>query len=167
MKHKESDLQIRCIKWFRYQYPAFALLMHHPKNEGHGDRRSGAIAKAEGVTAGVADIILHVPSFDLSSPVCCDTIATNPTLYYSLAIELKTPTGRQSPEQHQWQRLFEASGGRYVIIRSYDDFVAEVTRYMLNVPLYVTKTVTATHKQLIAEEDEQVRQQMKKFLNEE
>lgn len=165
MKHKESDLQIRCIKWFRYQYPPFAMLMHHPKNEGHGNRRQGAIAKAEGVTPGVADIILHVPSY-LYYPGDGSTVSSVST-YTSLAIEMKTSTGRQSPEQRQWQRLFEASGGRYVIIRSYDEFVSEVTRYMISVPIRIADAIRAAHRQIEDEKDRQVVSQLKKFLKQE
>lgn len=35
-----------------------------------------------------------------------------------IAIEIKTPTGRQSPEQRQFQQLVERIGGVYVILRS-------------------------------------------------
>lgn len=163
MKHKESDLQIRCIKWFRYQYPPFAMLMHHPKNEGHGNRPQGAIAKAEGVTPGVADIILHVPSY-----INCQAEGITHIIFYtSLAIEMKTATGRQSPEQRQWQRLFEASGGRYVIIRSYDEFVSEVTRYMISVPIRIADAIRAAHRQIEDENDRHTVAHLKKFLKQE
>lgn len=60
MKHKESDLQIRCVKWFRYQYPEYARLLEHPHNEGNAfNRRQQSIANAEGVTKGVADSLYH------------------------------------------------------------------------------------------------------------
>ena len=45
-----------------------------------------------------------------------------------LAIELKTPTGRQSPEQRAFQRMVEAMGGVYLLCRSVDDAVAGVAR---------------------------------------
>lgn len=38
-----------------------------------------------------------------------------------VAIEIKTPTGRQSPEQRQHQALVESKGGVYAILRSVDD----------------------------------------------
>lgn len=158
MKHKESDLQIRCVKWFRYQYPAYARLLEHPHNEGNGfNRRQQSIANAEGVTKGVADLILHVPSFPGQE--------TDWTFsYISLAIEMKTSKGTQSPEQKTWQRLFEAAGGRYVIIRSYDDFVAEVTRYMLFVPQGIDKRIKQAYADILREEDEKLKKQMQSFL---
>ncbi len=48
--HRESDMQIRCVKWFRITYPEFAYLLFHPHNEGNAfNRRQQAIANAEGV----------------------------------------------------------------------------------------------------------------------
>lgn len=38
-----------------------------------------------------------------------------------VAIEIKTPTGRQSPEQRLFQQLVERKGGTYVVLRSVDD----------------------------------------------
>jgi len=38
-----------------------------------------------------------------------------------VAIEIKTPTGRQSPEQRTFQQLVERKGGVYVVLRSVDD----------------------------------------------
>lgn len=37
------------------------------------------------------------------------------------AVEIKTPTGRQSPAQKQMQQDIQAAGGRYLILRSIDD----------------------------------------------
>lgn len=162
MKHKESDLQIRCIKWFRYQYPAYARLMEHPHNEGNGfNRRQQAIANAEGVTKGVADLILHVPSF--SSSKTDKELTVN--IYHSLAIEMKDVNGKQSPEQKTWQRLFEAAGGLYLIIRDYDSFVEEVTRWMLSVPQYIDKAVKDTHAEIMAEEDRKAIELLKEITS--
>ena len=157
-KHEESDLQIRCIKWFRYQYPAYARLMEHPKNEGTGDRRRGSIAKAEGVQPGVADLILHVPAafnekrmFERS--------------YFSLAIEMKTSTGRQSHAQKEWQQFFEAAGGRYIVVRSYEEFTDEVCKYISRVPLIIHDRITNLHANLQKEADERAKEQFKKIIN--
>lgn len=38
-----------------------------------------------------------------------------------VAVEIKTPTGRQSTEQKQFQQLVERKGGIYVVLRSVDD----------------------------------------------
>ncbi len=163
MKYKESDLQIRCIKWFRYQFPAYARLMEHPKNEGNGNRRQGSIAKAEGVQAGVADLILHVPSFDMDIMRQKESTAGD-IMLHSLAVEMKTKKGCQSREQKQWQRYFEAAGGKYIIIRSYDDFVDTVSRYLHNVPATIANNIQAVHAQMEREADEEARAQFQKLL---
>lgn len=38
-----------------------------------------------------------------------------------LAVEIKTPTGRQSPEQRTFQGCVELNGGEYVVLRSVKD----------------------------------------------
>lgn len=45
-----------------------------------------------------------------------------------LAIEVKTPTGRQSEQQRSFQRMVEAAGGLYVLARSVEEAVQAVTR---------------------------------------
>lgn len=42
--------------------------------------------------------------------------------YYGL--EVKTPKGRQSPEQKEFQSFVESHGGKYFVVRSIDDVVA-------------------------------------------
>jgi hypothetical protein len=39
----------------------------------------------------------------------------------ALYVEIKTPTGRQSPEQKQFQQKVERHGAMYRIVRSVDD----------------------------------------------
>ena len=55
-------------------------------NRGYGDKIRGAIAKAEGVKAGVPDIFFPWPCFGFAG----------------LFIELKKPKGRTSPAQDEW-----------------------------------------------------------------
>lgn len=160
MKYRESSLQMQCVASFRYRWPHYAKLLEHPKNEGGAiTRRQGGIAKAEGVTAGVADLILHVPAY------ITDASVRHSDCYQSLAIELKTKKGTQRHEQKQWQRLFEAAGGKYVIIRSLDDFIGIVTNYMLNVPQDVDSAVRKVYSDMLREEDEAAKEQFAKLLN--
>ena len=44
-----------------------------------------------------------------------------------LGMEVKSPTGRQSPEQRQFQLLVESKGGIYLLVRSVDDAIAQIT----------------------------------------
>ena len=160
-KHKESDLQIRCVKHFRYEYPEFARLLYHPHNEGNAfNRLQQSIANKEGVVKGVADLILQVPSyFSLAGD---DKLI----IKQSLAIELKDGRkGRQSSEQITWQRLFEAAGGIYLVVRNYDDFVFAVDKWMLYVPLKIKQAVQETYTQIQAEEDRQAIALLKKITH--
>lgn len=150
-QHKESELQIQCVRWFAYEYPHLRMLLYHPQNEGTANGRvRGAIAKAEGVVAGVADLILQVPS---ENGVSC------------LAIEMKTLTGRQSPEQKLFEKYITAADGKYVVVRTFDDFKFIVTKYVNGI---YPDTITALRKlynaQLQAEEDK-ARERMRKLVN--
>ena len=159
-KHKESDQQIRFVNWFRYHYPAFARLLEHPHNEGNAfNRHQQVIANKEGVTKGVADLLLHVPSL-------IGDLGNNSSLimFTSLAIEMKTLKGTQSPEQKTWQRLFEAAGGKYIIGRDFDKLTAEVTTYMENVPACIFNAVTETHANIQAEGDREAVELLKKIV---
>jgi hypothetical protein len=44
----------------------------------------------------------------------------------ALAIEVKSATGRQRPEQRAWQKRWESAGGIYLLARDVDVTVAEV-----------------------------------------
>lgn len=115
-RHIESQLQRQCVAWFRLQYPKHARLLFAVPNGGGRSRVEAAIMKAEGVTAGVSDLILLEPRGG----------------YGALCIEMKTrsKSSRQSDSQKEWQAATEAAGNKYVVCRSLDTFMAEVTKYM-------------------------------------
>ena len=72
--HDESELQQRCVAWFRDTFPAIAPLLIAVPNAARRNARTGAILKREGLTAGVADLILLVGRGE----------------FHSLCIEMKT-----------------------------------------------------------------------------
>ncbi len=113
-RHTESKMQIACKRWFDYQYPHFSKLLFAVPNGGQRGKFEAAIMKAEGTTAGVSDMILLVAKKG----------------YSSLCIEFKTKTGRQSDSQKEWQEIAEKHGNKYVIIRSFEQFVRVVTAYL-------------------------------------
>ena len=117
MRHEESRIQQACIRWFRLQYPKLALVMFSVPNGGARRRIEGAIMKAEGVTRGVADLLLLYPSKH----------------YHGLAIEMKTQKGRQQPSQKIWQRAVEDAGYKYIIVRSIEEFIDAVNGYLREV----------------------------------
>ena len=112
--HIESEMQRSCKKWFDLQYPKLSRLLFAVPNGGARNSREAAIMKAEGVTAGVADMILLIPRHG----------------YGSLCIEFKTREGHQSDSQRHWQADAEANGNKYVVIRSVEQFVNEIKKYL-------------------------------------
>lgn len=114
MRHDESLIQRACVRWFRMQYPELATCLISVPNGVCTSASQGRILKAEGMTAGAADLLLLVPRGGCGS----------------LALELKTSTGRQSDAQKKWQRDYERAGNRYVICRSFDEFMTEVNEYL-------------------------------------
>ena len=145
---REGGLQIQCVTWFRAQYPAFARLLYHAKNEAAHSSKAVAIQAAAGVVPGVPDLILALPAIygsneetqEQSGTLCCGDGAAS-AFSLSLGIELKYgKTNNQSPAQREYQRFYEAAGHRYIVARSLDDFITAVRSYMAHVP---TQTIDA------------------------
>lgn len=116
MRHLEDQLQMSCVQYFDLKYRRIARLLHHSPNGGKRDAREAARFKAMGVRAGFPDLLLLYPSHNC----------------HFLAMELKSEKGKQSPYQKEYQSLIEAVGGRYIIIRTLDQFIQEVNNYLHN-----------------------------------
>lgn len=116
MTHEESILQRSCIKDFRDIYPKYELVMFAVGNGGKRGAVEAAIMKAEGVTAGVADVLFLVPNKH----------------YHGLCIEFKTrsKSSRQSDHQKAWQAAIEPQGYKYAIVRDAEEFWDLVTGYL-------------------------------------
>jgi hypothetical protein len=105
-KRPEQVMQAEIIRWYRSQYPEphpmYYLLVSNDNNAISAQQ--GMKAKAQGRVAGVADLTFYKPG---GQPIL---------------IELKTPTGRQSPDQKIWQKAIENARYSYVIVRSLEEF---------------------------------------------
>ena len=123
-KDIEHALQCACVHWFRLQYPEYATLLFAVPNGGARNAITGARLKDEGVTAGVADLILLLPQWFTTWR------GEKGCKYAGLCIEMKTPTGRQSPEQRAWQAAVEAPGYKYAIVRDVLGFVKLIQDYL-------------------------------------
>lgn len=110
---EEHRIQCSCVNWYRLQYPKMRHNLFSIPNGGRRDTISGAKLKAEGVLAGVADLVL---------------LKSN-RFYGALLIEMKTKKGTQSDEQKDWENKITQDGYKYVVCRSLDDFIREVTKY--------------------------------------
>ncbi|MCK9592703.1 MAG: VRR-NUC domain-containing protein [Methanoregula sp.] len=122
MKSREANLQSACVKYFRYQYPKLAGVFFHVPNGGSRNAIEAKNLKIQGVVPGVADLILLKPSGQ----------------YSSLCIEMKAGTGRQSESQKQFQQAAEKAGNKYVIVRTFEEFVDNIHRYLNNCSEYIT-----------------------------
>ena len=114
---QEHRLQCACVQWFRTQHPKFSHNLFAVPNGGRRDKVTGAKLKAEGVLAGVADLILLKSNAD----------------YGALLIEMKTGSGKQSEVQGRWQKAIEKDGYKYVLCRSLEDFMREINAYLKEV----------------------------------
>ena len=115
-RHIESHLQQMCISWFRLQYPDIGKLLFAVPNGGARNRTEAAIMKAEGVTAGVADLILLLGRGGFNA----------------LCIEMKTPDRRSvlSDAQIEWRSLAITNGNRHVVCRTIEEFQSEIRWYL-------------------------------------
>lgn len=118
-KHNDEEhhIQCACVKYFNLKYPKLKGRLFAVPNGGRRDAVTGGKLKDEGVTAGVSDLILLKSNRD----------------YGALLIEMKTPVGRQSDSQKEWQKIICENGEyKYVVCRSLDDFIREVDDYLKN-----------------------------------
>ena len=161
MNHEESRLQQQCVAWFRAQYPQYARLLIHPINEGSGhtqtDRRRQGIHKAEGAVAGVPDLILFVPSVFASGEMAG-------LMCHGLGIEMKTAKGRQSQEQRDFQRMFDAANYMYVVVRSLDDFCETVKFYLETATQYMRKKLYTTHQEIAKAAEEREKEKFYRII---
>ena len=115
--NEEHRIQCSCVRWFSLTHPKLKGRLFAVPNGGRRDEVTAKKMKAEGVVAGVADLILLKSTHD----------------YGALLIEMKTLKGKQSELQKKWQSsLCSNEEYKYVICRSLDDFMREVDNYLQN-----------------------------------
>ena len=111
---KEAALQTACVRWFRLQYPEYAHLLFAVPNGGSRNLKEAAHLKQQGVTAGVSDLILLVPSYPC--PFLC--------------IEMKVGRNKQTEAQKAFQQQVESVGGAYVVCYSFEHFAGAINAYL-------------------------------------
>lgn len=114
---EEHRIQCECIRAFRYKYPKLRHNLFAIPNGARRDKITGAKLKAEGVLAGVSDLIF---------------LKSN-RFYGALLIEMKTPKGRQQETQKDWERKITADGYKYVVCRSVGEFMDEIEDYLKDI----------------------------------
>ena len=123
MREEEHNIQCACVRWFNYQWPEYRGLLFAVPNGGARNKATAGKLKAEGVVAGVADLILLVPAkYRINAYL--------EAIFPALCIEMKTAKGRQSPEQKEWQVKVEAHGYKYAVCHSLDEFINTINNYL-------------------------------------
>jgi len=116
VKLTEHRIQAGLFKWAKLasaRHPELAFLFAIP-NGGARDLITGAMLKAEGVKRGVPDLFLPA--------------AAGP--FHGLFLEMKTASGRLSPEQHRWQHSLIEQGYACVTAHSLEQAIDTLTRYL-------------------------------------
>lgn len=91
--HTESNEQIAAMDWLRAQHPKIALHTMHIGNERKASYYAGYIMKRMGVLKGASDLFIAWPTGG----------------FHGLFIEIKSKTGRPTPQQNEFiARMIEA-----------------------------------------------------------
>lgn len=93
--------------WMWENEPSLRRLCFHPNNEANLGPLAGAMNKAKGVVAGVADYIMLVPN----------------QTSHGLCIEFKVPGGVQSDKQQDFEQKVKAMGYRYEVAYSTEEAI--------------------------------------------
>lgn len=107
-------MQCACVRWYRLQQRGAERTLFAVPNGGARNIATAARLKEEGVVAGVADLFLAAPNRH----------------HHGFFIEMKTPTGRQSDTQKEFQKQVEARGYKYAICRTLHEFAEAVKEYL-------------------------------------
>ena len=116
MKVTEHHIQAALFKWAKLatsRHPGLRLMFAIP-NGGARNPITGAMLKAEGVKPGVPDIFLPLPV----------------GRFHGLFLEMKTPVGRLSPEQREWQMRLRNRGYAAVTAYGLEEAIDLLTRYL-------------------------------------
>ena len=111
---QESRLQQACVRWFAYLPGIDQRFLVAVPNEGRRSKATSGRMKAEGMVAGVSDLILFHPKAQRRP----------------LFLECKLPKGRQSPSQKDFEAIYTAAGYQYRVFRSFEDFAHLVCEYL-------------------------------------
>jgi hypothetical protein len=67
---------------------------------------------------------------------------------------MKTPTGSQSQQQKDYQKMFEAAGYRYIVVRTLEQFKQVVNDWIAHVESDRRRNIASAHVELINAQDQ-------------
>jgi|YNPBryulayer2012_1023412.scaffolds.fasta_scaffold42434_1 hypothetical protein len=113
MKHKESELQRACLKYFKLKYPN--ILIFAIPNGGKRHIITASIMKREGVVRGIPDLFIAYPNGK----------------YAGMFIELKVGTNKLTKHQKEIINVLEKAGYYVTVCYTINEFIKEVDNYMI------------------------------------
>lgn len=114
MKHEESKLQKTVVQYLRLEFRNCGALVFAVPNGGKRNIVEARIQVAEGTLHGVSDLIILLPNAR------------------TVFVEMKTPTGKQSEYQKEFEKNVTNLKFDYVIWRTIDDAIAWVKKARQN-----------------------------------
>lgn len=113
--NEEADIQSEFFNQAKIFFPNIPeKLLFAVPNGGSRNKLEAINLKRQGIKSGVADVLLLIPRGGFAS----------------LCLEFKTKTGKQSPEQKEFQKQAENCGSKYVIVRSVKEAIDEMKIYL-------------------------------------
>jgi hypothetical protein len=127
-KNEESQMQRNLIRWWSIACRGFGIhewMLFSIPNGGGGGEKRGYWLRLEGARRGPPDLVLTVPRAKWGG-------ITDPRnhSFAGLFLELKTPTGRLSPEQKIFHEHLTKNGYRVAVCRSLDEAVKTIAEYL-------------------------------------
>ena len=117
--NEHSRLQAACIKYFRYQYNEYKLLLFSipngiPLSNQHVRTKIYKKLKEEALQPGVPDLFLAVGN----------------SIYNGMFIEIKSKKDRLRKKQVDMIRALEQQNYKCVVVRSVDEFIEVIKEYL-------------------------------------
>lgn len=110
----ESNEQIAAMDWLRLQHPDVAEHTMHIGNERKATYYAGYIMKRMGVLKGASDLFLAWPSRD----------------FHGLFIEVKSRTGKPTPEQLKFINRMLNKGYFALVCYGADEIISTISWYL-------------------------------------
>lgn len=133
-RNDESQMQRALVKWWAMACRGFGvpeLCLFSVPNGGNMDARRGSIMKAEGQRKGCPDLFLAVPQTDRNQGRSDNECHAEwlPDLH-GLFLELKTKTGRLSPEQEVYHEILRKQEYAVHVCRTLEECIKTITEYL-------------------------------------
>lgn len=113
MRQEEHNLQVACVRTFRYKYPD--VLIYAIPNGGHRSIKTASALKAEGVVSGVPDLFIAVARGE----------------YHGCYVEMKNgKKGKLSENQKERMTQLTKAGYLCLVCHDFDEFERDTDKYM-------------------------------------